>query len=167
MPDMLVKLYKVKEDPALEARLAANGIQLKRALAPDIQRITGFVRENFGDGWANECLAGILRDGCWIAVKDKKSGRLCLLRSHAPQLFWADRRARIHARHGQSARHCFCAACFPCASAVTPTPSSAGQAPQRFMKKPWTPYPSQARKANPMGTWCSDERICVWRQSVN
>src|SRR5699024_5573284 len=43
MPDMLVKLYKVKEDPALEARLAANGIQLKRALAPDIQRITGFV----------------------------------------------------------------------------------------------------------------------------
>ena len=72
MPDMLVKLYKVKEDPALEARLAANGIQLKRALAPDIQRITGFVRENFGDGWANECLAGILRDGCWIAVKDKK-----------------------------------------------------------------------------------------------
>ena len=100
MPDMLVKLYKVKEDPALEARLAANGIQFKRALAPDIQRITGFVRENFGDGWANECLAGILRDGCWIAVKDKKSGRLCLLRSHAPQLFWADRRARIHARHG-------------------------------------------------------------------
>ena len=36
MPDMLVKLYKVKEDPALEARLAANGIQLKRALAVNI-----------------------------------------------------------------------------------------------------------------------------------
>ena len=48
MPDMLVKLYKVKEDPALEARLAANGIQLKRALAPDIQRITGFVAAHSG-----------------------------------------------------------------------------------------------------------------------
>ena len=87
MPDMLVKLYKVKEDPALEARLAANGIQLKRALAPDIQRITGFVRENFGDGWANECLAGILRDGCWIAVKDKKVVGFACFEATRPNYF--------------------------------------------------------------------------------
>ena len=87
MPDMLVKLYKVKEDPALEARLAANGILLKRAIAPDIQRITGFVRENFGDGWANECLAGILRDGCWIAVKDKKVVGFACFEATRPNYF--------------------------------------------------------------------------------
>lgn len=87
MPDMLVKLYKVKEDPALEARLAANGIQLKRALAPDIQRITGFVRENFGDGWANECLAGILQNGCWIAVKDKKVAGFACFEATRPNYF--------------------------------------------------------------------------------
>ena len=37
-----------------------------------LQRITDFVRAQFGEGWASECTAGILRNGCWVAVKEKQ-----------------------------------------------------------------------------------------------
>ena len=67
--DMLVKLYEIQEDPALEARLLADGIKLKRAMGMDITEITAFVRENFTAGWADECLTGILAGGCWIAER--------------------------------------------------------------------------------------------------
>ena len=70
--DMLVKLYEVQEDRALEAALREQGIAIKRAMTPDLTRITDFVRAEFGQGWADECTAGILVGGCWIAVKDKK-----------------------------------------------------------------------------------------------
>ncbi len=70
--DMLVKLYEVQEDRALEEKLREQGIAIKRAMTPDLTRITDFVRAEFGQGWADECTAGILVGGCWIAVKDKK-----------------------------------------------------------------------------------------------
>lgn len=69
---MLVKLYEVQEDRALEEKLREQGIAIKRAMTPDLTRITDFVRAEFGQGWADECTAGILVGGCWIAVKDKK-----------------------------------------------------------------------------------------------
>ncbi len=70
--DMLVKLWEVKEDPSLEEALREEGILLKRAMTPDMSRILAFVRENFSEGWAGECTAALLTNGCWIAVKNKE-----------------------------------------------------------------------------------------------
>ena len=70
--DMLVKLYNVKDDPALMERLAQEGVSIKRAMAGEVTDITGWVKDTFGQGWANECLAAVLKGCCWIAVKEKK-----------------------------------------------------------------------------------------------
>ncbi len=70
--DMLVKLYEVQDDPALMEKLKAEGIYIKRAMTPDLTKITSWVKDTFGQGWADECTAGILIGGCWIAEKDKK-----------------------------------------------------------------------------------------------
>ena len=70
--DMLVKLYAVQADPQLMEKLKGEGVLIKKAMAPDLTKITSWVRDTFGQGWADECAAGILVGGCWIAVKDKK-----------------------------------------------------------------------------------------------
>ena len=70
--DMLVKLYEVQDCPELMEKLKAEGVLIKKAMTPDLTKITSWVKETFGQGWADECTAGILSDGCWIAVKDKK-----------------------------------------------------------------------------------------------
>ncbi len=70
--DMLVKLYEVQDDPALEERLRREGILLKRAMTPDLTRITDFVRDHFSQGWADQCAAGILTGGCWIATQNRQ-----------------------------------------------------------------------------------------------
>ena len=70
--DMLVKLYDVKDDPALFERLEAEGIRIKRGMTSDMTKISNFVRDTFSQGWADQCVAGILADGCWIAVKDRQ-----------------------------------------------------------------------------------------------
>lgn len=70
--DMLVRLYELHDDPALMEKLAAEGIEIKRAMTPNLTKITSWVKETFWEGWADECAAGILVGGCWIAVKDGK-----------------------------------------------------------------------------------------------
>lgn len=70
--DMLVKLYNVQDDPQLMNRLEAEGIFMRRAMAGELTLITGWVREKFSQGWADECAAAILRGVCWLAVKDKQ-----------------------------------------------------------------------------------------------
>ena len=68
MSDLLVKLYDVRPDFALEQSLSQEGIRIKRALGLDKTLILNFVRENFSQGWADECLMGLVNDGCYIAV---------------------------------------------------------------------------------------------------
>lgn len=70
--DMLVKLYEVQDCPELIEKLKNEGVLIKKAMTPDLTKITSWVKETFGQGWADECTAAILTDGCWIAVKDKK-----------------------------------------------------------------------------------------------
>ncbi len=70
--DMLVRLYDVQDDLSLMEKLRAEGVLIKKAMAPDLTRITSWVKDTFGQGWADECAAGIIAGGCWIAVKDKK-----------------------------------------------------------------------------------------------
>ena len=74
MADMLVKLYDLRDDPTLFARLEADGIRIKQALSPDKHRVLAFIRENFGEGWASECDAAFANQpvSCFIAVKEKQ-----------------------------------------------------------------------------------------------
>lgn len=72
--DMLVKLYdpRVEIDAELEARLKAEGIAIKKALSPNRDDVFKFVQENFTTGWANETDSGIIKGGCYLAVKEGK-----------------------------------------------------------------------------------------------
>jgi GNAT superfamily N-acetyltransferase len=81
MADMLVKLYDVRPDHALTARLAAQGITIKRALAPDLRRVVRFVESNAGEhwpdesgeGWSGECEAAMTNHPptCFVAVQHR------------------------------------------------------------------------------------------------
>lgn len=73
MKDMLVRLYDIKDDPEQEKKLNAEGIKIFRVLPPDIGKAVEFAR-TFGEGWANECLAGCTNHpaSCFVAVKEKK-----------------------------------------------------------------------------------------------
>src|SRR5690606_5705711 len=72
MPDMLVKLYELPPHAALIDDLAAQGITVRRALAPEKHRIVDWVRENFSARWASECDVAMTGrpPGCYIAVKE-------------------------------------------------------------------------------------------------
>lgn len=72
--DLLVKLYDIEESPECTARLAANGISVKRAMAPDRYRILEFIRSSFDEGWAGECEYALSNRpvSCYIAVKEKQ-----------------------------------------------------------------------------------------------
>jgi predicted N-acetyltransferase YhbS len=73
MPDMLVRLYGLPPAPSAD-KLEAEGIDIRRAMAPDKHRIVEWVREKFGDGWASECDVSFSRQpiSCFIAVRDKQ-----------------------------------------------------------------------------------------------
>ncbi|MDX1992117.1 MAG: GNAT family N-acetyltransferase [bacterium] len=72
MPDMLVKLYQL---PPLEEVLEgqrAQGIEVRRAIAPEKSLVVEWVRHHFKDRWADEveCAFGHSPVGCFIAVQD-------------------------------------------------------------------------------------------------
>lgn len=73
MPDMLVKLYDLPQAPSME-KLAAEGISIRRAMAPNKHMVVEWVRGMFGDGWASECDVAFAAKpiSCFIAVKDNK-----------------------------------------------------------------------------------------------
>ena len=52
--DMLVKLYDLPQSGAAFERPRAQGIAIRRALAPEKHKVTAWVRENFSEGWASE-----------------------------------------------------------------------------------------------------------------
>lgn len=72
MADMLVHLYPLPESPGLEEKLLAQGIKIKKALAPDMSRIVAFTVDNGYPGWADEIRVSFanMPPSCWIAVKD-------------------------------------------------------------------------------------------------
>lgn len=70
--DILVKLNTFKEDYALYDRLSEQGIQFKRAMSSNLAPLQDFIRDNFGNSWANEILPAVINGSCFIAVRDKK-----------------------------------------------------------------------------------------------
>ena len=74
MPDMLVKLYNLKNESKLIGDLEEKGIKIKRVLAPDYTKVLKFVESNFSQSWVNECRAALANNPitCYIAVKNKE-----------------------------------------------------------------------------------------------
>ena len=73
--DYLVNLSLLRPDPALVERLEKTGIAIRRALAPELELATDWVRRTFGAGWSSETAVAISRQppACFLATE---SGRL-------------------------------------------------------------------------------------------
>jgi ribosomal protein S18 acetylase RimI-like enzyme len=71
MPDMLVKLYRLREVGPILARLKEIGIEVRRAFPAEKPVITDWVRRQFGSNWAAECEAALGNRpvSCFIAVE--------------------------------------------------------------------------------------------------
>ncbi|SHF18893.1 hypothetical protein SAMN02745157_1855 [Kaistia soli DSM 19436] len=73
MPDMLVKLYDLKRDAALDARMAQEGVVIRRILPPELRALADWIGPRFGQGWVSEATVATCRQppSCLIAVKDE------------------------------------------------------------------------------------------------
>jgi hypothetical protein len=72
--DYLVNLSLVKPVPELNARMEGGGVTIRRALAPEFELVTGWVREKFGSGWASETAVTFARQPptCFLATRAQK-----------------------------------------------------------------------------------------------
>jgi GNAT superfamily N-acetyltransferase len=78
--DMLVKLYELKADPELNARIAEQDITIRRVLAPELNALTAWIEPRFGSGWVAEATVATMRQPptCFIAIQnDELIGFAC------------------------------------------------------------------------------------------
>lgn len=75
MPDMLVKLYELKDSTPLYDKLAQKGIRIIRPMTPNKTKVVEWVRKHFHDGWADEISAAFTRHpvSCFIAIDEEKN----------------------------------------------------------------------------------------------
>jgi GNAT superfamily N-acetyltransferase len=71
---MLVRLYDIPPSTSRVEALRAGGIEVRRALAPELDVVVAWVRRQFGDGWASECAVsfGRLPIACFRAQRDQE-----------------------------------------------------------------------------------------------
>ena len=72
--DYLVNLSLLAPDPALDQRVAKAGVTIRRALAPESELLTDWVRRKFSAGWAGETAVSIMRQPptCFLATKAER-----------------------------------------------------------------------------------------------
>ena len=72
--DYLVNLSLTRPDDSLVARLEAAGIVIRRALAPELELATDWVRRTFGSGWSSETAVAISRlpPTCFLATQGER-----------------------------------------------------------------------------------------------
>jgi predicted N-acetyltransferase YhbS len=72
--DYLVNLSLLGPDPALDARVAKAGVIIRRALAPEYELVTDWVRSKFSAGWAGETAVSMMRQPptCFLATKAER-----------------------------------------------------------------------------------------------
>ncbi len=71
IPDVLIKLYSLKEDPEVFRRIEDNGVEIKRVMPMDTTKVYEFIREKFAQAWADECLPSIITGDCYVAVRGR------------------------------------------------------------------------------------------------
>jgi GNAT superfamily N-acetyltransferase len=80
MPDMLVKLYDLPRLDEAIAHQQAQGIEIRRVLAPEKDAVLKWVNRHWGEVWASECDVAFSRQpvACVLATdKDKIIGFAC------------------------------------------------------------------------------------------
>jgi len=73
MIDMLVRLYDLPDSAALYAKVAAEGVTLRRARAFEKHTVAAFAR-TFSEKWSSEVEVALTRQpvACFIATKEKR-----------------------------------------------------------------------------------------------
>jgi GNAT superfamily N-acetyltransferase len=73
MTDMLVKLYTLPPLEPTISQQAAQGIIIRRAIAPERHLILDWIRTHFSEFWVSECkiALGNRPISCWLAVADE------------------------------------------------------------------------------------------------
>lgn len=71
---MLVRLYALEPRPDIDARLAAAGTMVRRALAPELGLVTDWIGTRFSTGWVSEANVAFSRQppACFLAVRNEK-----------------------------------------------------------------------------------------------
>lgn len=74
MIDMLVRLYDLPDSSELYAKVAANGVILRRARAFEKHTVAAFAREHYSEKWASEVEVALTRQPvtCFIATREKR-----------------------------------------------------------------------------------------------
>ena len=72
--DYLVNLSLLSPEPEPDARLAAAGVIIRRALAPELELATDWIRERFSALWASETTIAFSRQppSCFLATRSGK-----------------------------------------------------------------------------------------------
>jgi predicted N-acetyltransferase YhbS len=72
--DYLVNLSLLAPDPALDQRVAKAGVTIRRALAPEYELLTDWVRRKFSAGWAGETAVSMMRQPptCFLATSEER-----------------------------------------------------------------------------------------------
>ncbi|NKN38731.1 GNAT family N-acetyltransferase [Agrobacterium sp. a22-2] len=70
--DMLVNLYDLAPDAALDQKMADEGVTIRRALPPELHTIASWIGPRFGQGWVSEATVAMMRQpvSLLVAVKD-------------------------------------------------------------------------------------------------
>ena len=72
IPDVLIKLYSLKDDPEVFRRIEENGLKIKRVIPMDTTKVYEFIRDKFAQAWADECLPSIINGDCYVAVRGRE-----------------------------------------------------------------------------------------------
>jgi GNAT superfamily N-acetyltransferase len=72
--DYLVNLSLLSPDAGLDARLKRAGVTVRRALAPELELTTDWIRKRFSAGWSSETAIAFSRQppSCFLATKDDR-----------------------------------------------------------------------------------------------
>ncbi|MBB6411443.1 GNAT family N-acetyltransferase [Mesorhizobium sangaii] len=70
--DYLVNLSLLSPDPELDARIQGAAVTIRRALAPELELVTRWVRQTFNAGWSSETTVAFSRQptSCFMATRD-------------------------------------------------------------------------------------------------
>ena len=102
MPDMLVKLYDLPDEAPALARSRAFGVEIRRAMPPDRERVLRWVGEHSGECAAGECAVAFAHTpcGCWIATRGAEIVGYACYDATAPDFFGPTRVLDREQGHG-------------------------------------------------------------------
>lgn len=74
MSDMLVKLYTLPELAPALARQWGHGIEIRRAVVPEMHLVVEWVRTHWRAAWASECEIAFARQpvSCFVAIEGER-----------------------------------------------------------------------------------------------